>query len=393
MKMFILSVLIAGVSASLTACSQAPPSDQSVRNGLNPASVPAAQQSAAEPIPNSLRTTLTGKIDRKYEIQMDLERDGDKIKGTYFYQRTGAMSVASKYIMLEGSIDSLGNVLLTETDFNAHSGKALKTGEFKGRLTSVMENDSSRLHFTGSWTRARDKKTMPFSLVEYVPNLGPSLTLTEEKKSDQNKAKHYDLETALPRLKGADTIRAAKFNQAVDRFVSAQITEFKGFAEEDAKSAATQPGRRASDMNNSLDIGHSVTSSSDKHISALFTYFSYTGGAHPNTNTASLNYDLEKGTPITLDSLFKPGSNYLKIISDYCIAELSKLKVGDADWIRRGAGPDAGNFKSWNITPQGLMITFDAYQVASYAEGPQEVVIPYSVLKNVINPGGLLSRY
>jgi hypothetical protein len=36
------------------------------------------------------------------------------------------------------------------------------------------------------------------------------------------------------------------------------------------------------------------------------------------------------------------------------------------------------------ITSQGLKFTFDPYQVASYAEGPQEVVVPYRALKGLI---------
>ena len=35
------------------------------------------------------------------------------------------------------------------------------------------------------------------------------------------------------------------------------------------------------------------------------------------------------------------------------------------------------NFKSWNITKKGLIFTFDPYQVASYAAGRFEVIIPF----------------
>ncbi len=389
MKVFMTRVLAAGliICVLLGACSQPPSTDQSLNNGLSPEDASSAQQTTAA-VPSDFRATLKGRIDGKYEIQMDLEREGSKLKGTYFYQRPGAMSVAAKYIMLEGEIDAQGNAKLTETDFNAQSGQAVKTGEFYGKLTKTSEGDKSRLGFTGTWTRARDKRTMPFSVTEVLTDLGPALKLSAEKKEERNKAQRYDLETSLPRLAGSDSIRAAKFNREIDRFVSKQIGDFREFVAEESKSAAQ--GLRTTEIPNSLEVGHSITSSSDKHISILFTYFSYTGGAHPNTNTASLNYDLEKGEEIPLGSLFKQGSDYLKVISDYCITELSKLKVGDADWIRRGAGPKAENFKSWNITPQGLMITFDAYQVASYAEGPQEVVIPFSVLKPIARSGGLL---
>ncbi|MFS8085155.1 MAG: RsiV family protein, partial [Acidobacteriota bacterium] len=46
------------------------------------------------------------------------------------------------------------------------------------------------------------------------------------------------------------------------------------------------------------------------------------------------------------------------------------------------------NYKAWVITKKGLWIVFDPYQVASYAAGPQTVLVPYSVLKDIIKPDG-----
>jgi hypothetical protein len=52
--------------------------------------------------------------------------------------------------------------------------------------------------------------------------------------------------------------------------------------------------------------------------------------------------------------------------------------------IARGAAAAAQNYRSWMITAQVLKFTFDPYQVASYAEGPQEVVVPYRAFKSLI---------
>jgi len=40
---------------------------------------------------------------------------------------------------------------------------------------------------------------------------------------------------------------------------------------------------------------------------------------------------------------------------------------------------------------QGLLITFDTYQVAPGAAGPQKIVVPYSELTAVIDPQGPLA--
>ena len=58
--------------------------------------------------------------------------------------------------------------------------------------------------------------------------------------------------------------------------------------------------------------------------------------------------------------------------------------MSDDEQIKDGAGALAKNFKSWNVTRKGILINFDPYQVAAYAAGPQEVLIPYGKLKSVL---------
>jgi hypothetical protein len=101
-----------------------------------------------------------------------------------------------------------------------------------------------------------------------------------------------------------------------------------------------------------------------------------------------LNYDLKAGKVLELSELFKGGSDYLKVISDYCIQILAKRNVGEDQWRRDGAGPKGDNYKSWSLLRGGLLISFDPYQVASYADGPQEVLIPFGALQAIMKPDG-----
>ncbi|MFO7584726.1 MAG: DUF3298 domain-containing protein, partial [Anaerolineales bacterium] len=47
-----------------------------------------------------------------------------------------------------------------------------------------------------------------------------------------------------------------------------------------------------------------------------------------------------------------------------------------------GAEPLPENYRNWNLTYEGLLITFDEYQVAPYAAGMQQVLVPFDVLEN-----------
>jgi hypothetical protein len=104
-----------------------------------------------------------------------------------------------------------------------------------------------------------------------------------------------------------------------------------------------------------------------------------------------LNYDLAQNKELALGDLFLSNSNYLEVISNYCINELRKQPYSDV-FTMEGVKPTLENYRNWNIIPEGLMVTFDTYQVAPGAAGPQVVVVPYGQLQAVIDPQGVLKN-
>jgi hypothetical protein len=142
-------------------------------------------------------------------------------------------------------------------------------------------------------------------------------------------------------------------------------------------------------------MGYDVLLATNDLISVEFDISNYeAGAAHPSNYSTVLNYDLKAGKALKLADLFKPGSDYLNRISRYAVADLKKQAGSDeydSEWLEKGAAPEADNYKSWNISKKGIAVTFDPYQVASYAEGPKHVVVPYSELKEVIRPDGALA--
>jgi hypothetical protein len=293
-----------------------------------------------------------------------------------------------KTLELNGRIDKDGNATLTETTQNYDTGGEQKTGEFRGKLDGVSVNGDTSLKFSGTWTDNR--KQLPFSVQELRFELG-GLKLDEKKQQSATRKLRYEVETKLPQLAGADTARAERFNAAVNAFVARRRGEFEKTADELAREAAAAKPTEATSPQSTLDVSYEVTAANQGFISILFYFFEYTGGAHPNTTTSSFTYDLNRHAAINLSDLFTPRSNYLKVISDYCIKELKRLNTVDEP--ENGAGAKPENFHSWNITPAGLRVTFDRYQVGSYAAGEHEVVVPYSVLKPIIKPDGLLAQF
>ncbi len=150
-----------------------------------------------------------------------------------------------------------------------------------------------------------------------------------------------------------------------------------------------------STMPSMLTSSYEVSCYTKEIVSVRYSIFHYgAGAAHPNHVTASTNVQLGPLTSLCLPNLFKRGSPYLDIISGYCVSCLTEQKHLDqpTDWILRGAAPDSKNFSKFNITPIGLLITFDEYQVDCYAAGGSQVMIARDLLTDYLNPECAVAR-
>jgi hypothetical protein len=140
-----------------------------------------------------------------------------------------------------------------------------------------------------------------------------------------------------------------------------------------------------------FDAKYTVVFQSNSLWSLKFDFMGYAdGAAHTYRYSKTFNYDLERGEKLSLEDLFRPDSNYLETVSSHCIFELSKRDIGFYGGFEQGAEPTSKNYRNWNITSNGLMITFDEYQVAPYAAGAQTVTVPYMELQKVIDVQGPL---
>src|ERR1051326_446048 len=150
----------------------------------------------------------------------------------------------------------------------------------------------------------------------------------------------------------------------------------------------TLAARTSSEPRYSAQLSNSVTRNDDSAVVVVFDYSFYTGGAHPNFTRLTFNFLMPDGTRVFLPDLI--GNDGVQRVSDVSIADLTRKlsSTGSADpsWIATGAGPFADNFESFEWQPSELVVHFDPYAVASYADGPQEVHIPLSRLTDVLRP-------
>lgn len=206
------------------------------------------------------------------------------------------------------------------------------------------------------------------------------LTLFEQiTKNDNTSVRQIDLTYVHLNAYGENGVQE-EFNRLMDEKIQKIVAQFKDDAGE---VSAEELGSAAGPWTLSLQTYQYPAP--HNRVSVVFEWSEYTGGAHPNTFYATMIFNLTTGKEEQLAELFKENVDYLKALSDYTIPELKRrddlADFTDEDWIQSGAGATSDNYAATYLSDSGVVVIFSPYQVAAYAAGPSEVVVPYSVLQ------------
>ena len=107
-------------------------------------------------------------------------------------------------------------------------------------------------------------------------------------------------------------------------------------------------------------------------LSVTLTYSGYRFPmAHPMHHARSLTFDLHTGRLLTLDDLFT--GDYLAALSGHIAAQIAAT---DLPLLRPFDGIDAS--ADFRLTPEGVVIYFQLYDLAPYAWGFPQFLIPYA---------------
>lgn len=359
-----------------------PPAGAPVRaqNGV-PRAMDGSKLPPAEAQPAGEQRVFRGYVG-EYRARMRLRRaPGGKLTGSYSYEGRGGE------LTLKGSADAKGGFTLVEFD------GAKKTGAFKGQLSEKDYEPEASL--SGNWTKPGGGGEQYFYFIEEPRPSGTAVATKQVK--EENKKRGYRVDAEYPRVEGA-----GKFNALAEEFVTKEVAEFK-------RGAGRQPGEKDSmpdAADDSIDIRYFVRLLTADLISVEFQidYYEH-GAAHGSHLFYEINYDAKAGRELQLADLFRPNSDYLKRVSEVAIRQVRRWNKDSAadggggepylleEGITAGAAPDAENYHNWTITPRGLAITFDYYQLGAYAAGAPKVVLPYADLKGVIRTGGPLAPF
>jgi Protein of unknown function (DUF3298) len=137
-----------------------------------------------------------------------------------------------------------------------------------------------------------------------------------------------------------------------------------------------------------LDVTSDQYSSGPPQIgtqSVVSKIYQNLGGAHPLTWYKSFNYNLANHTPITFDTLFRPGTQPLPAILPIVQKTLTD-RYGPAVSVAADAGLNPANYQSFAITNDAIVFFFDRDELHP-ALGATQVSVPRSAIAPMLSPG------
>lgn len=191
-------------------------------------------------------------------------------------------------------------------------------------------------------------------------------------------ARPVRLDVAWPQLDHAGGRGQTRWNEAMAK---------------EAEALAQPPDKEAPDTDVTVDWR--VESVLPGLIQTLFWRELYIhGAAHGDNSQASSLFLLREARPLVAEDLFDPGKAWRTALARAAFTRLEAAAAAGG-WTLWPKEPEeiaslAADPERWLIAKDGLSVVFDAYDVADYAAGPQNVVIPWNEVTPLLKPAPAL---
>ncbi|SDO11131.1 protein of unknown function [Psychrobacillus sp. OK028] len=135
-------------------------------------------------------------------------------------------------------------------------------------------------------------------------------------------------------------------------------------------------------------IGYYEIKTNERGVLSLsLIVYSFTGGAHGLTVSKSLTFDVKTGKQYILSELFKPLSNFVKVLSDMIEKKMLEWDV-----------PLLENFtqirsdQDFYIADHSLVVYFQVYELTPYVYGFPYFPITIKDLEVIVREDGILEK-
>ncbi len=190
-----------------------------------------------------------------------------------------------------------------------------------------------------------------------------------------------------PQISGAVSAQGRKaFNryyvlQANERMAYARTTMYKSAVEDyEYRQQQGYPFNQYA-----LAQAFEVTLNRPPLVSLYYDVYEYTGGAHGNTTRTGNTWDLQKGRMLKLNELFRPGYQYMPVISAAVTAEAHRREAAGEGYYFDNLDQNLAQYfdpANFYLTSEGLAIFYPLYTISPYAGGINVFEVPYGLFGN-----------
>jgi uncharacterized protein YecT (DUF1311 family) len=199
-------------------------------------------------------------------------------------------------------------------------------------------------------------------------------------------AKLYELDIVAAKFPAPVLPGETLFNTEVDKLLK------------EAPSSKEKGGQP--DMTYIYDLHLRVTYASPGFLSASVDSYLFSGGAHGNSGTSSINIDIAKGKDLTFADDFDETAH--KKLGDLCFAQIKAQKQENEtdlneglltiEELRKTIDDGVSSMKRWSFSETQGVVTFDPYALGSYIEGSYNCTFSTEVLQPLYKAGNILPR-
>lgn len=122
-------------------------------------------------------------------------------------------------------------------------------------------------------------------------------------------------------------------------------------------------------------------------LSLSLNNYAFAGGAHGMTIIKSLTFDVSTGRIYSLADLFKPGSDYQRVLSAIIEKQIKEREIPVINEFT-GIKPD----QDYYIADKVLVVYFQLYDLTPYAYGFPEFPITMYQVEDIVDENGPLGR-
>lgn len=203
-------------------------------------------------------------------------------------------------------------------------------------------------------------------------NLAPSVDIISE--SETSDYFSYDIE--YPVVSGLmDQLVEESLNQRFKEQVLNHVDSLKKTSQSRPVDHYSRPYKAYTSFE--------IKTVSPEFISLFGIFGDYTGGAHGNYYANSYNINMITGESVPLDFFFKDDFDYKQVINGEISNQIKNSPDDTMYFKEKGLRFESiGEMQQYFVEDGNLVITFGVYEIAPYATGIPEFIIPMEKIEN-----------